>query len=276
MSLIKDVIIVLHTVVVTMSLRYLLDGYTLNACEMKPCKSLDTTAWNTIMMEQKDDHDCRCCKFNKRSISTSLFTGLTTIHIVITLITIILKRRIVRNHLWVYFVIITIGIVNGFLIARLFAAANTIQDNTNIEEGITWKVVSAPFRLTLAIISTIFYTTVNKLLIQPMGLSDWLGNKHSNTPYICFLKTDDVTMLSSDYGLAVLSWVYMLLMMYNSYTLVKCMNRDKVHDKEQQYYGSNNNNCEDQVRRHVKRAASLDCIDSYSSDEESFVLGWRL
>lgn len=277
MAFIKDVIIAFHTVVITVAVKHLLNGYTLNDCQYKPCSSsLGNTAWTTVISLEEDDTDCWCCTVTKRSISSSLFTVQTTIHVFISLLAILLKQRLVslRNHLWVYYAIMVVGLINGFCITRLFANT-TVLDDANMKEGIIWKVVSTPFRFTLRLISSILYTSLNKLLIQPMGFSHWLENEHSNMPHVCFLKTNDVRSLSSDYGLAVLAWVYMVLTMYNIYSIIRCMGRDKSRDKEC-CASTYNNNCEDKVRRHVKKTRSLDCVDSYSSDEDSFVLGWRL
>lgn len=284
MAVIKDIVIVLHSVVIMVAVQYLLADHKLVECETKQCSLNDkeSSTWNTMLSmkrEENEEMECSCCKFERRSIASTIFTAQALIHITISIVSILLKRMVfsLRKLLWLYLVLIVIAIVNAFYITRVLSFSNTIQDNNSVNianEGVIWTIIASPLRLTWRIVSSLIYTGITKLLIHPMGLSGKHGNV--NTLYICSLNTDDVTSFNSEYGLSVLSWVYMLSAVFSVYTLVKCMSRERLQRTEIQACGNScNNNCKNGVKC-VKRSERLDFVDAYSSDEDSFVLGWRL
>ena len=290
MAVIKDVIVVLHSVVVMLAVQYILQDHKLIECQTKYCnfvekKDSSNSPWTAILSLKTDKEgsvvQCSCCKLTSRHLVFAIFTTLAVLHVLISIVAVLLKLKTfsLSRFLWVYLIFSTIAVINAFLITRLFSVSTPKPDV--IKEGAVWRLVAAPFRFVWRTFTSLIRTGFTKLLIEP--LSDWIGqdNTVDTSLYLCNMKNDSITWYNGEYGLAVLSWTYILASASNVYTLITCMSKERQrHLERREMQACSNNNCTDLANCGGKNAMKSrdisDSVANYSSDEDSFVLGWRL
>lgn len=268
MAVVTDIVIILHSLVVMVAIQYALLDNNHVECHTNLCNSLHEEEASLPWKVSDPQMQCSCCKFTKRHFIFTVFTSQAVLHTMVSILTVLLKHRVFRlpKYLWVYVVLIVIAVINAFYITRLFGKPTIVNET----ESVKWSLFTAPFRFTRTLVSTIISTTIRKLISEATGLNHWLERDTiKSRVHICSLNHDDVIWDNNGYILVILSWSYIVSTVFNIYILINCM----INDKQIKFGDSNNN-----YTKSIKYTQSQDQVDNvcYSSDEDSFVLGWRL
>lgn len=299
MSVLKDAVVVCHSILVMLALRYLLQEQKVIDCEERYCASVENnqvgnvnsygegfmSSWITNEEAQERKTPCLCCKVSHQGCWSGFCTFLATLHLVISVAVVFLKHKTFNSfrHIWVYIILIIATVINTLLLTRLIRSDTHQNPVTELKkEGILWKVFSMPFRIVwnalASVLGLIFY---NEILTSMLGWFRCYQNS-VRTPVMFLCSLDRNTMLSLNvmiqHAVCTLSWTYVVSAVVNIYSLMKSLgkeqlaNNNRANDKQEK-----KNSC--RLCREIlaaKRRKTRDFLDSEDSDNDSFVLGWRL